>query len=520
MNWIGVGRRAIFGEGDMMRFRSLAFILAGLILLLFGLSPGLSQETSVCTSLVQNKFVELVRNCADAGGNTACFGSSASASFSGSEATGFSQPGDILDLSEVSSITTLPLDTNADQWGLALLNVHANIPLSASQQGLKYFLLGDVQIENAVDPDTALQPGEPLIVTVIVAANLRSAPSTEAKILSSVPAGTELSVDGLSNGSGWLRVFHNGGMAWVSRQVVTPKEGDLDQLPELGRDAQTLMQSFFLKTGAKPSECAEVPPPMLVIQGPEGINASIVVNGTTIRFDSAIGLRVSSDNRLHIYVFDGSATIDNMSVPAGFTMNIPLSDDGYRPQGGPTGLHPINEDERSQLNLITNSLPPEVLYNPLDLPTREQMAAMIAQMNSAAVGQTVAGPASSGVECSRFQPTSPLGSLANGITPFYWDGAPGATTYRLSIYGEDGELRGTYDVAASTTTLTIDTAGGIGTGSNFSWNVEALVDGQVACTTGVVSLPRDAFPQFVSGGGDGGDGGSVVPTPTPCVWIC
>jgi SH3 domain-containing protein len=494
--------------------RVLFWLLVVTVVLLLSLSSALLAQSTTCETLIHQAFQTLGQTCGDAGGNSACFGHSASATFAAGETGTFAKPGDKLDLSSVQSILTLPLDTTAEQWGLALLNVPANVPLALSETGLKYILIGDTQVENAVAPENAFTPAPSITVTPVVAANLRASPSTDAQVLVSAPVGTELSADALSSDKGWVRVLNNGEAVWVSRQLVSAKSGKIDDLPVLGSDTRTLMQSFYLHTGADTPNCTSVLPSMLIIQGPSGLNATITVNGANIRFDSAIALRVTADNNLQVIVLGGGASIGGISIPAGFTLFVPLTPDNHDVAGLATGLRPITSDERNFLNIAAGDITQNnIVAAPLTVPTADQVAAVLVQLNSSAGSQTVAGPAAGKADCKRFKPTSPLGSLALGVTPFYWDGAPGATQYRLNIYGPDGSLRFTQDIESNSTTLQANTAGAIGDGSNFSWNVQALVNNQVACTTGTVSLPRDLTPQFVSGGG-----GGALPTPTVCYW--
>jgi hypothetical protein len=390
---------------------------------------------------------------------------------------------------------------------LALLNVHANVPLALSDQGLKYFLVGDVSVENAVDAANAFTPVESLIVTPLVAANLRSAPSTEARILANAPVGTELAADGMSFDEAWLRVLNGDQVAWISRQIVTAAEGDIDSLPVIGSDTRTLMQSILLKTGNDTPECADVPPSMLVVQAPEGVNASITVNGVDLRFDGSIVLHVSPENIMQLVVLSGGGNAGGVSVPAGFTLNIPLSADGLSSGGNATGLRPINDGERGFLTPVTAAISGDLLYTALTVPTQEEVGQILAGLNGASGAQVVSGPASGQADCGRFKPTSPLAVMPLGVAPFYWDAAPGATAYRINLYGADGGLVTSIDSAASSTTFQIDT-NGFGGGSNFSWSVDAFVDGQLACSSGRVNVVRDLFPQTVSDG-SGGQTGSI-----------
>ncbi len=473
--------------------------------LLFLLTAGVviaAAQTDTCDVLVRQAFAAL-NECAAAPGGSACFGADAEMSGSGS----FAEAGDVISLADFTSIHTMPLDLNAEQWGIAALNVPANVPLSLSEQGVKFFLLGDVEVENAVDPASAFVPAPSIKVTALVAANIRSAPSTEARVVANAPTGTELTADGLSADNAWLRVLIEDGVAWISRQVVAPADGaDIDSLPVIGPNTWTLMQSIFLRTGESASDCAGAPPSVLLAQAPGGLNAGIAVNGVDIRFNSAIALRVLPDNIMQLFVLSGTANMSGVSVPTGFTLNIPLDDDGQQPSGAATGLRPITDEERTLLTPLTAGFSGDLLYAELSVPSQEEVSAILASLNgaSAAGGTASSGPAAGQADCARFKPTSPLDGLAFGPTPFYWDAAPGATSYRINIFGQDGGLRAAIDATTTSTTYTFDTGGNIGGGDLFSWNVEALVNGEVACTSGRVTVPRQLQGQAVGTGNNNG----------------
>jgi hypothetical protein len=488
-----------------MRLRITTFGSMTVILLLLTFASGLYAQGE-CAAAIQAAFEQLREGCAGAGGNSACYGSGVTAELADVDAP-FAALGDTVDLGQVGWLQTLPI--SADESGLALLNVHANVPLAVSEQGLKYLMVGNIELENAVDAASAFTPAPSITVTTVVAANLRSAPTTDGQVLGSVSVGAELPADGLSGDGGWLRVWYNDQLAWVSRQIVT---GDgIDALPTLGSNANTLMQSFYLRNGGAASSCSDAPPSMLLIEAPGGMDATITANGATIRFDGAIGLAVLDDNTMQIVVFNGSANVAGVPVLAGFTVNVPLTEDGRGVGGLATGLRPITDSERTVLSRVADNLPDGLLYTPVNVPSQGEINAILTELNSAAGAQTVVGPAASGVDCSRFRPTSPLGSLVLGMTPFYWDAAPGATSYRVNVFGEDGSVRTSLEIDSNNTTLVLNTGGAIGEGINFGWNVEALVNGQVACTTGTINLPRDLTPQLVGEGS-----GQTVPD--ECTW--
>jgi hypothetical protein len=249
---------------------------------------------------------------------------------------------------------------------------------------------------------------------------------------------------------------------------------------------------------------------MLLIQSPEGTDVSLTVNGIDIEIGSTIVLRLLPGNVLQLITLDGGATSGGIPVPAGFTMTIQLSDDLRSADGFWTGLRAINEEERAFLLALEN-LSGDMMHYVVHIPTQEEITQLLTQMNQAGTGQAVSGPAASRVDCSGFRPTSPLDGLAFGSTNFYWDGAPGATQYRLNVFDSGGALVRSVEMQAQNTTLSVDTGpGGIGAGSSFAWNVDALVEGQLACSTAQVTVLREVGAQPVGGN----TGGGPEPTPT------
>lgn len=495
-----------------MRTRSILFM--SFIFLALSAVPLLAQSAD-CTALITGALADFGKACGDSRGGSACFGGAASATFlTDSAGSAFAAPGDQVPLSVVQSVSTQPLDADNGAWGLALLNVHGNVPLALSDRGLSYVLMGEVQVENAVPVENAFIPVEPVVVKSLVPANLRVQPNTDARVMANAPVGTELAADGLSSDAQWLRVFTGETTLWISRQVVGVVSGEISGLPTVSASTRTLMQSFYLNTGSEPPNCTGAPPSVLVVQAPDGIIGVINVNGAEIRIASSIALAVFN-NQLHLFVLNGGANTGGVSVPTGFTIHINLTPDGRSTTGAWTGLRPISEGERGLLMPLQN-ISPELLHYVLQVPTQAQVAAILAQINSAVGGQTIAGPAAGRANCTRFRPTSPLDAMPFGLVNFYWDGAPGATSYRLNIY-DSGARVGVFEVSSLSTTAAVDT-GGLGGSSNYTWDVEALVDGQTACTTGRVSVLRGAGAQVVTDGG--GSGAAPPPPPPTCTWGC
>lgn len=488
-----------------MKKRSLLgiFVSSLFVLLIATVPPLLAQE---CTALIQETFASLSQACNEVGGSTACFGSAASM-----DAEGFAAAGDTVSLSDFSTITTAGLNAEQDSFGLAMVNVPANVPLSLSETGLHYILVGDVTLENLVDPATAFAPAAPITLTAIVGSNLRSAPSTDARVVNSVAAGEVLSASGTSSDQQWFMVTTSDGNVWISRQVVAITEGDVAALPVMNNDQRTLMQSFKLTTGTGVPDCVGTPPSMLIVQAPDGFNALIEVNGTQVRFDGTIAYWLLSDGQMQVAVLSGGASSNNLNLPAGFTMFVPIGEDGMA-SGVWTNLRPINDGERVLLQTV-EAVPEETLYAAIRIPTAEEVQQTLSSINAAAASGPAQTAAGATISCEGFRPTSPLDSMPNSTSAaFFWDGT-NATSYRLNIYSEGGQLLRSFEVDALNTTFVTDTTGLEG-GPVFAWEVEALVNGQLACTTSRVITVRDATPVGVDTGG----GDTPRATPTACPW--
>lgn len=496
--------------------------------LLFGvlIAPTPSTAQVDCPALSIANLENFKDSCMETPGSSVCLGSNVSLEM----APGAMMTGRTLPLADVQVVRTLPLNTASGEAGLAQLNVPANVPLSIAETGLRYIMMGEVTLENAVDPASAFVPAAPITVATVVGSNLRSFPSTNGRIVGSASVGTEMQADGLSNDRGWFRVQFNDQTAWVSRQIVVVREGDAEALPIITDDSRTLMQDFVLQTGTEAAECATVTPSFLWIQAPGGVTANIVVNGTEIRFTDSIALQTLPGNLMQLSVLSGGASSDSLNVPAGFTMQIPLSADGRTRDGFWQGLRPITNTERSVLG-VASQVPNDLLYRTMTVPSQAEVQTLLAQINRASSGQATAS-GTGAVSCAGFRPTSPLDTIVNGETIFFWDGIDGVDTYRVNVLDENGNRRGGGTLDAFNTTLTVNTGvTALGEAAGFAWNVEALIGGEVVCTTATLNVVRVNVQQPVAnpgggnnvgdgdGGGTGDDGGGQpAPEPTPCLW--
>jgi LysM repeat protein len=294
---------------------------------------------SACSALVLDALSAVDNNCTGLGRNQACYGfDQVEASFLVDVADDvFTQPAQITPLADLETIRTAPMNLETGIWGVAVMNLQANMPNSLPGQNVTFILLGDVELENAVAPEDVFQASDGISVAITYAAgaNIRSGPGTNFNVIGGVTLGTEFIVDGISPDGNWLRTVYQERPAWLGRTVLAPDIA-IDTLPVLNNDVYTPMQAFYLRTGIGQPQCNEVPDDSLLIQGPEDIQIQLTVNGANIELGSSGALRVviiNGEPLLEIAVLDGEFVIkadennpQDVVIPAGFRSLICLGD--------------------------------------------------------------------------------------------------------------------------------------------------------------------------------------------------
>lgn len=468
---------------------TLALILLSIILIFAPQQRGLSQGES-CPALVEQALESLGNSCGNMARDTACYGfNRVGAIFTADVAEDFfTQPSDRAELISTQSIQTTPLDTVLQEWGIALLSLRANIPNTLPGQAVRFILMGDATLDNEVPPEEAFQQSvEPITLTTTTGANIRSAPTMRANVIGSVPNGTVLQTDALSADGEWLRVAFENTSGWINRALVQAK-GDVSTLPNATQEARSPMQAFTFRTGISQITCEEAPS-LIVAQGPQNIEVAITANGADIIIGSTIVLQTTENNTFKLSTINGTANANGVQVPRGFTVEAPLGGDGNI-DGRFGGFRALTQDELDGLRVL-ESLPDEVLNYPIDVPDRTIQSA------------NVNAPAAGLADCSAFRPTSPLDGLAYGFNTFFWDAAPGATSYRLTVVG-----LGSVETGSTNVLFDLSNAG---FNIQMSWYVEALVNGQTACVSPTVTVPREAAPPpFAASWSCGPDYGQIT----------
>jgi hypothetical protein len=494
-------------------------LLLCLSLVLIAPTFGGAQDADQCSALVDKAFTALGQSCENLDRNSACYGyNRVDATFQEAVADDFfTQSGDTTELTPLETIQTYGLDEALERWGIALMRVQANIPNTLPGQAVIFMLLGDSAAQNAVAADDALTPSDLLVdVTASVNANLRSAPGFNANVIEVADSGTVLQADALSDGLDWLRVLVNDAPAWINREVVSAA-ADLDALPVIAPEARTPMQAFYFTTRASEVDCAQAPDTLL-IQGPQNMTIDLQANQASIQIGSTVLLSMVDDDTMQLVVLDGQADIDNLVVPEGFKAFAPLRQpdeneaqaillpDGKIADGPWDDCQPIPAEELAAYESLEN-IPPELLNYPITIPEEQEGDCVDPsapnQSTAGACGLTIPGPAAGRANCCGFAATAPSGSIAYDNVSFAWNPAGGATSYQLNFFtAAEGRYVTSFNTAGAETSLNIFTPG-LTDGSDFVWEVSALVDGQVACTTTRVGVTR------TPGGGSSGGGGST-----------
>ena len=108
------------------------YALALPLLLVFALLTADAQE-AVCNEIVAQALLDLSENCGELERNSLCYGhSQVNASFTkDSGLIEFDRSGSRAPLAQLESLQTSGLDVGNGHWGLAIMNLQANLPSRA-----------------------------------------------------------------------------------------------------------------------------------------------------------------------------------------------------------------------------------------------------------------------------------------------------------------------------------------------------------------------------------------------------
>jgi hypothetical protein len=437
-------------------------------------------QASECSELVQTALESAEDNCSELGRNELCYGfDNVQARFITEVAEDyFTHISDRSPVADLVSVQTLPMDTDLGDWGVAVMNLQANVPNSIPGQNVTFVLMGNVELENEVAPEDVFVPSDGIEIHLAVnSANLRSGAGLDFNVIGGVGRNETIIADGISENEEWLRVVKNEQPAWLNRTLIVD-DPEIDNLPILTDDLHTPMQAFYLRTGIGQPECLEAPNDVLLVQSPENIEIELSINGAQVRLGSSGAFRVVDIDGapfLETLVFDGEFLVDGTSVQTGQHSFSCLGDENSRGLDGQSN-DLIVTCEPSEPEAIPNygedwcyieSTPDEILNYRLDVlcagenaPTGGGSASQVAEVN-----------------CNSFA------ILTQGIPStdfvFSWSAAAGADSYEVAVFDSNGT-----QISSNTTSGTsINLNGGVHFAPSGFVDVRAYRGGVYACFT-------------------------------------
>lgn len=360
-----------------------------LVLILSAILVGPQWEQSVaqdnsCPAIVETALAQIDEVCGDLARNEACYGNSLIEAVLNTDAVSadvaFDQPADRVPLEALQTLRTYPMDEAQNVWGVAVMNVQANLPDTLPGQAVSFILYGDVELENAASTDPTLDSA-PCPATVIVAANVRSGPSTNYNVVTAINARDTLEAKGRNEDGAWLFVDADGMPGWISADLVAPTcDVTADLVVYDPSDGITYgpMQAFSFSTGFGEPSCEEMPPSSLVIQSPEGYAVTLNVNGLNVTIGSTVAMTARPDEEMTITTLRGQALLafegETRLIPEGFMAGLTLGGEGGRlAQSLPDLPNLIEEGVWRSLENMPASLLPERIHMP-DVSRWENLA--------------------------------------------------------------------------------------------------------------------------------------------------
>lgn len=476
-----------------------------LFTLLLSVTVALAQD-DVCPLLVSQALASLDANCGGLGRNETCYSyDRVEAGFiSAVPEDFFTKPADTAAVADLQTLRTTPLDEQNGTWGLAVMNLQANLPNTLPGQSVKFVLMGDVQIENAVTPEDVFTPSDGMTITANVAAgaNIRSGPGLNFNVIGAAQDGAELQADGLSEDGEWLRVVYRDRPAWISRSVVDDVP-EIKNLPILTGDLRTPMQAFYLRTGVGQTSCTEAMDDILLVQGPKNVEIQLTVNGAQVALRSTGAFRtvlIDGEWFLEIIVFDGEFEVGGVTIRTGQHSYLCLGN-GDSPDRD-VSCDPTPPERIPDFGAewcVMEGVPSDILNYGIEVlcPGETPPAATF-------TGATVSRL--SDVSCANFGLVAPLGTVDAGTQHFEWTPARGSNIeYELVFYNYLGQQANTF--RTTSTAYDVNLGSETSTGGAFSWEVRAYQNGDYACVThrspemgrvDVPSLPSAGFGVTVS----------------------
>ncbi len=273
-----------------------------LILFFVIITSGSVLAQTVDCAVIAQKAIEATRKaCVDLERNQACYGNpKVEIQPRPNVRLAFAKAGDVAPLSALQSISTTAFDVDSKSWGLALLNIRADL-LDGNLTALSF---GQVSIENGSDASNDFVALE-ITVTEPKGANLRAEPKADSPVVRGVYSGDRLQAIGRVADTSWIRIADG----WISIDVIG-KTADLSLLQVLDdgseiADIYAPMQTIKLHTELEDSPCKGAPDSGLLLQTPADISTKLVVSGAELNIMGTLLLQTTTDGKTVLSTLEG-----------------------------------------------------------------------------------------------------------------------------------------------------------------------------------------------------------------------
>jgi uncharacterized protein YgiM (DUF1202 family) len=286
-----------------------------------------------CPAIVQSALDATDTACQMTGRNQACYGNVRLSvdTRDGSPELDFDAPGDMVDVASIRGLTLEPLNATDETWGIALMQLQADLPDSVPGQNVTVLVFGDVAM-------TGAETGEATAFEVVTndVFHVRSAPSMDAEPIAGLEAGQAVLANGRIEDGSWLRIeLDSSTIGWIAADAVT-SENDTSLLSVVDpaepiAPALNPLQAFYFRTGIGDAPCSEAPDSGILIQTPEGVGTiHLTINEVQIELGSTLYLQTLAADEIAINVVEHQATVSaqgvSQFVPAGSRVRVTVDE--------------------------------------------------------------------------------------------------------------------------------------------------------------------------------------------------
>ena len=312
-------------------------------------------QDNICNQLIQTALEAADEVCSPTLRTQACYGHDMleAQPQTGLDDFNFNQVGDIVEVAQIRTLRLSAMDLQNETWGVALMNLQANLPDEQPNQNIKLLLFGDVQVRNIINTPNPVD----VVLQSEGRANVRRLPNSQAFVIGTLPSGDTVTARGRSADNEWLLVDMPDGetQGWISAELIEDFRDAVATLSEVEPALSEYgpMQAFYVRTGDKRSTCAEAPNDGLLIQTPEGVaEVRLWINQVKIRLGSTIFVSANPGEGMTVQTLEGHASVEAMGVEytamAGTSVSVPLGTD-EKPSAPPKPPKPIKREEVENL---------------------------------------------------------------------------------------------------------------------------------------------------------------------------